>query len=26
VEVAPGLTFEGTSYNPAKPPAGSIAV
>jgi hypothetical protein len=26
VEVAPGLTFDGTSYNPAKPPAGSIAV
>ncbi len=26
VEVAPGLTFDGTSYNPAKPPAGSITV
>jgi hypothetical protein len=26
VEVAPGLTFNGTSYNPANPPAGSITV
>ncbi|MFZ0336969.1 MAG: hypothetical protein WAL45_02990 [Terracidiphilus sp.] len=26
VEVAPGLTFAGTSYNPAQPPAGSITV
>jgi hypothetical protein len=26
VEVAPGLTFNGQSYNPASPPAGSIAV
>jgi hypothetical protein len=26
VEVAPGLSFNGTSYNPNNPPAGSIAV
>jgi len=26
VEVAPGLTYAGTAYNPANPPAGSIAV
>lgn len=26
VEVAPGLTFNGQSYNPNNPPAGSIAV
>jgi hypothetical protein len=26
VEVAPGLTFDGTSYNPANPPPGSISV
>lgn len=26
VEVAPGLTFNGTSYNPSNPPAGSITV
>lgn len=26
VEVAPGLTFGGTSYNPNQPPPGSIAV
>jgi hypothetical protein len=26
VEVAPGLTYAGTSYNPAQPPAGSITV
>jgi hypothetical protein len=26
VEVAPGLTFNGTSYNAANPPAGSISV
>jgi hypothetical protein len=26
VEVAPGLTYAGTSYNPAQPPSGSIMV
>ena len=26
VEVAPGLTFPGTTYNPSSPPAGSITV
>jgi hypothetical protein len=26
VEVAPGLTYAGASYNPAQPPAGSITV
>jgi hypothetical protein len=26
VEVAPGLTYAGASYDPSKPPAGSIAV